>query len=122
MGTPESIILAFLTVLNIVFSWLVSLRQKRYHGRPSDQMEKTTRLITSGMFRYFRHPLYLSLILGGFGAMMKDPGWLQAGLGRLNLSVLYTTARIEEVEMIARFGKEHENYMEETKLFIPRIL
>ncbi len=39
-------------------------------------MEETTALITSGLYRYIRHPLYLSLILGGFGVMMKDIKWL----------------------------------------------
>ena len=42
-------------------------------GKPEDGMEKTTELITAGIYRYIRHPRYLSLILGGYGAMLKDP-------------------------------------------------
>ncbi len=91
-------------------------------GRPSDGMEETTRLIKSGFFAYIRHPLYLSLILGGFGIMMKDPGCTQILLGLFNFLFVYITARIEEGEMIRKFGDEYAQYMKKTKMFIPFIL
>ncbi len=91
-------------------------------GKPSDQMEETTRLIDTGLYRYIRHPLYLSLILGGFGAMMKDPGPAQVILSGINLLALFLTARIEEGEMIDRFGKIYADYMKTTKMFFPLIL
>ena len=93
-----------------------------HHGKPSDQMEETTQLISSGLYRYIRHPLYLSLILGGFGAMIKDPQWPQVILSLLNFMALYLTARVEEGEMILKFGQEYSDYMKKTKMFIPLIL
>jgi protein-S-isoprenylcysteine O-methyltransferase Ste14 len=94
-----------------------------YHqGKPADGMEETTALITSGLYRYIRHPLYLSLILGGFGIMMKDLKWLSLILGIVNLLALYLTAKVEEKEMIKRFGKDYADYMCTTKMFIPYIL
>lgn len=91
------------------------------HGKPADGMEGTTVLITSGCYRYIRHPLYLSLILGGFGAMMKDLNWLSVILALINLLALYLTARVEEREMMKKFGKDYEAYMSRTKMFIPYI-
>jgi protein-S-isoprenylcysteine O-methyltransferase Ste14 len=85
-------------------------------------MEETTSLITSGLYRHIRHPLYLSLILGGFGVMMKDPKWLPVILSLVNLVALYFTARVEEKEMLIRFGRDYENYMKDTKMFVPLIL
>ena len=85
-------------------------------------MEETTQLIKSGLYRYIRHPLYLSLILGGFGVMMKDPDWIPILLSGVNLTALYLTARIEEKEMIKKFGKEYSVYIKKTKMFIPFIL
>ena len=38
------------------------------YGKPEDRMEETTQLITSGLYKYIRHPLYLSLILAGLVA------------------------------------------------------
>jgi protein-S-isoprenylcysteine O-methyltransferase Ste14 len=93
-----------------------------HHGRPADGMEETTALITSGLYRHIRHPLYLSLILGGFGVMMKDPDWPGILLALLNGLALYLTARVEEEEMIIRFGKDYKAYMTGTKMFIPYIL
>ena len=93
-----------------------------HHGKPADGMEETTALITSGLYRYIRHPLYLSLILGGFGVMMKDLKWLSFILAFVNLLALYLTAKVEEKEMIKRFGKDYADYMCTTKMFIPYIL
>ena len=90
-------------------------------GKPEDRMEKTTELITSGIYRYIRHPLYLSLILAGFGAMMKDPGWLQIILSLLNLVALVITARVEEKEMISKFGLAYREYMKKSKMFFPYV-
>ena len=91
-------------------------------GKPSDQMEETTQLIQTGLYRYVRHPLYLSLILGGFGVMMKKPAGLQVLLSIVNFLALYITARIEEREMIRKFGQEYVDYMKKSKMFFPFVL
>ncbi len=92
-------------------------------GKPSDgHLERTTQLITTGLYKYIRHPLYLSLILGGFGAMMKDPGYWQIILSVINFIALYLTARVEEGEMIKKFGDEYREYMKESKMFFPWVL
>jgi protein-S-isoprenylcysteine O-methyltransferase Ste14 len=96
---------------------------KRYYGtgKPSDGMEQTTRLIDEGLFAYIRHPLYLSLILGGMGVMLKHPGWLEVLLSCINIIALYATAKVEEKEMIISFGAGYDEYMKKTRMFIPYI-
>lgn len=91
-------------------------------GKPSDGLEGTTRLIDTGIYRYIRHPMYFSLILGGFGVLMKDPEGLQALLAFLNFLALYLTARVEEKEMIGKFGKAYGDYRQRTKMFLPFLL
>jgi protein-S-isoprenylcysteine O-methyltransferase Ste14 len=90
-------------------------------GRPDSNFENTSVLVKEGFYRYIRHPLYLSLFLLGTGSMIKDPHLLQILLGILNLAAVWVTSRIEEKEMIARFGDEYRAYMKETKMFIPFI-
>ena len=92
------------------------------YGKPGDQMEETTQLVTTGLYRYIRHPLYLSLILGGFGCMMKDPVWIPVALSVINLIALYMTAMVEENEMLKKFGTEYALYIKETKMFVPFVL
>jgi len=101
---------------------IVGFYQFYHYGKPADRMEETTQLIKTGLYRYIRHPLYLSLILGGFGVMMKNPEWIPILLSGVNLISLYLTAKIEEREMIRKFGKEYSVYIKETKMFIPFIL
>jgi protein-S-isoprenylcysteine O-methyltransferase Ste14 len=91
-------------------------------GKSTINFENTSVLVKSGIYKYIRHPLYLSIFLLGTGIMLKDPAPFQIVLGIINLIAVYITARIEENEMKAKFGDEYRSYMNETKMFIPYIL
>jgi protein-S-isoprenylcysteine O-methyltransferase Ste14 len=82
-------------------------------------LEKTSKLVTIGLYRYIRHPLYSSLFFLGWGIFFKSPSWLDAGLAILCTFFLTATARAEEFENIEYFGDEYVNYMERTKMFVP---
>jgi len=90
-------------------------------GKPDSNFENTSLLVESGIYGYIRHPLYLSIFLFGTGAMLKDPKPVQLVLGVVNLIAVYITARIEEKEMILKFGDDYRHYMTRTKMFIPLI-
>ena len=95
--------------------------QIKTQGNPEGDFEETTTLITSGLYKYFRHPLYTSLILFSLGAYFKDPSFLGAGLVVTTTIGVYLTARIEEGHNLERFGGSYKNYMDKTKRFIPFI-
>ena len=84
-------------------------------------MEKTSRLVTVGLYRYIRHPLYSSLFFLAWGIFFKSPSWLDAGLALTCSVFLCVTARMEEHENIAYFGQEYVEYMKRTRMFIPNI-
>jgi len=89
-------------------------------GKPeNNNIERTTVIVKSGIYKYIRHPLYCSLLLLGTGVMFKDPGKVQIICGAVNLLAIYFTARLEEKEMINKFGLGYIQYMRETKMFIP---
>jgi protein-S-isoprenylcysteine O-methyltransferase Ste14 len=93
-----------------------------YPGReetPMLAMEKTSRLVTSGVYGAIRHPLYSSLLFLDWGIFFKSPSWLEAGLALLCALALYITARVEERENIAYFGEEYVRYMRKSKMFVP---
>jgi protein-S-isoprenylcysteine O-methyltransferase Ste14 len=110
-----------LLILSIIVA-LAGIRIFIIEGKPKDQVEDTSRLITNGLYKYIRHPMYLSLILAGFGVYFKDPGFPQWLFALINLIALIITARIEEKEMVIKFGNEYREYMKNTKMFIPYIL
>jgi len=103
----------------IVIDGYLLLKRK---GKPDSNFENTSQLVTSGVYGYIRHPLYLSVFLLGTGVMLKDMGKFQLILGFINLIAVWVTASIEENEMISKFGNEYREYMKKTKMFIPYVL
>ena len=88
-------------------------------GNPAGDFEDTSRLITSGAYRYIRHPLYSSLLLFSLGAFLKDPSLAGAGLAAATILGVAWTARIEETHNLERFGDPYRAYAQKTKRFIP---
>jgi protein-S-isoprenylcysteine O-methyltransferase Ste14 len=116
------ILLVFSIVL--VLSGLRLLRQvgEQDPGRKEAsllELEKTSRLVTLGLYRYIRHPMYGSLLLLGWGMFFKSPSWLDGGLACLCTLFLQATARAEERENIDYFGDEYVKYLKRSKMFIP---
>jgi protein-S-isoprenylcysteine O-methyltransferase Ste14 len=86
---------------------------------PLFEFEKTTALITDGIYHYIRHPLYSSLMLLAWGIFFKRPdpsGLLLALAASLCLAA---TASSEEKENIDYFGPAYQEYMRRTRRFIP---
>jgi len=84
--------------------------------------EKTTTLVTTGIYHYIRHPLYSSLLLLSWGAFFKSPTLLAGDLAAAASLCLYLTARADEVECLRFFGERYREYMKTTKRFIPFLL
>lgn len=125
-----------LSVLQIV-SWtalvfsvillLTGLSGLRQMGKPDGSrmddsllgLEKTTKLVTGGIYRYIRHPMYSSLLFLGMGIYLKSPGLWSSLLFILVIAALQLTADIEEKENIRYFGEDYWMYIHRTKKFIP---
>jgi protein-S-isoprenylcysteine O-methyltransferase Ste14 len=95
---------------------------KRYRDDTLLDFEKTSVLVTSGIYRYIRHPLYGSLLFFAWGMFLKDVSWLPAGLVALATIFLFATAKADEIECIRFFGSSYEEYMTRTKMFVPFLL
>lgn len=83
--------------------------------------EKTSQLVTSGIYRYIRHPLYSSLFWLTWGIFFKQPGWAGFILSLGATLLLNATARADEVECIRYFGSDYTEYMKKSKRFLPFI-
>ena len=98
------------------------------HGKPSAnresdpslfEFERTSQLVTSGVYKYIRHPLYSSLLLLTWGMFFKLPSLIGGVLTVVATLFLFATAKADEAECIQFFGAEYQNYMKHTKRFIP---
>ena len=84
--------------------------------------ERTSELITSGIYHYIRHPLYASLLYLAWGAYLKEISWVSTILIVLTSASLLATAKADERECINYFGNQYKEYMQRTKMFIPFVL
>jgi protein-S-isoprenylcysteine O-methyltransferase Ste14 len=85
-------------------------------------IEKTTQLVTSGVYGYIRHPFYSSLLFLAWGIFFKHPTWIGILLGILTTLCLIITARKEEIENVEFFGEGYREYMQHTKMFVPFVI
>ncbi len=108
-------ILLVASLVPIVYGTLLLRRV----GRPTDAIEATTRLVTTGIYRYIRHPLYASLFYLAWGIFFKSPSILDGCLVVVTTAFLYATARADEAECRVKFGPAYIEYMNKTKMFIP---
>jgi protein-S-isoprenylcysteine O-methyltransferase Ste14 len=78
-------------------------------------------LVLHGPYRWIRHPLYDSaaLLIVAISAMTAN--WFLLATGVVILWLLVTRTRIEEANLVARFGDSYRAYMKRTGRFVPRI-
>jgi protein-S-isoprenylcysteine O-methyltransferase Ste14 len=93
----------------------------RRAGTPTNALEATTLLVTGGIYRFIRHPLYASLLLLAWGLFFKSPSLLDGCLAALATVFLYATARADEAECLVKFGEAYAEYMRRTRMFLPFI-
>jgi protein-S-isoprenylcysteine O-methyltransferase Ste14 len=86
---------------------------------PMVAFEKTTTLVTTGAYRYIRHPLYSSLLFLAWGIFFKAPDWPGGLLAAVATLFLVATAKVEEAENNRFFGEAYKAYMLQTKMFVP---
>jgi len=84
--------------------------------------ERTSELISSGIYHYIRHPLYASLLFLAWGAYLKEISWISTVFVVLASASLLVTAIMDERECIQYFGDQYKDYMRRTKMFIPFVL
>lgn len=85
-------------------------------------IEKTTELVTSGVYHYIRHPFYSSLQFLAWGIFFKQITWVSVIQVVAATILLILTAKKEEAENIEFFGEKYQEYMQSTKMFIPFVL
>lgn len=84
---------------------------------------KSKTLLTRGPYRWIRHPIYASYIIGWCAfavAVQKWPALIPAGV----MTIFYVrAARLEERQLLADkdFGERYAAYMRQAGMFAPRL-
>lgn len=119
-------LLAWILLVGSLFVLILGVQQlgaaKSSPSRPQSELysfERTGELITAGIYRFIRHPLYASLLYLAWGVFLKDISWVSSLLTALASAALFATARADEQECLQFFGDPYKEYMRRTKRFIP---
>ena len=92
-------------------NWSITLEVREQH-----------RLVTVGVYRLVRHPMYLGLMLYSAGQALVLPNWI-AGPSYLAAFGLLCALRLgpEERLMLDQFGADYEAYRARTKRLVPGV-
>ena len=84
------------------------------------EIRENHRLVTHGVYRSIRHPMYSALFVYAIGQALVVPNWV-AGPSYLLLLLILFLVRVgaEEKMMLETFGDEYAAYMARTKRLIP---
>ena len=82
---------------------------------------KSQGVVRKGVFRFVRHPIYLSEILLYLGLLLLNISLAAALVWIIAILFLHYISRYEERLLLVRFGKEYEQYMKDVPMWIPRI-
>ena len=92
-------------------NWSVSLDLRERHT-----------LVTTGIYRSVRHPMYAGFWLMALAQVLLLPNWIAGPAGLVGFAILFFgRVRREEEMMISAFGDEYRTYMRRTARVVPWI-
>ena len=92
-------------------NWSVTLEIRQNHH-----------LVTRGIYRRIRHPMYASLLLYGLGQALVVPNWIAGPLYVVSMAVLFAfRVGPEEAMMLDTFGAQYSDYMARTSRLVPGV-
>ena len=78
-------------------------------------------LVTHGIYRWIRHPLYTSFFVLFTAAFLISTNWLIGVLGVCYSMLVIDRVRHEEAMLINAFGEAYRRYMQRSGRFLPRL-
>jgi len=92
------------------------------HWSPYLEIREEHSLVTQGVFRHIRHPMYAAHWLWGIAQALLLQNWI-AGLAMIVSFLPLYLVRVasEEEMMLEHFGEEYRSYMNRTGRVIPRL-
>jgi len=116
-----------LEIAGVAFTWIglaIALWARWYLGRywsARITLKEDHKLIRSGPYAHFRHPIYSGLDLAAIGGVLVIDKWRCVAGVALIVAGYLIKARKEESVLAAQFGNEFEEHRQHTGFLIPRI-
>ena len=78
-------------------------------------------LVTSGPYRWIRHPLYTFGFINFFGLSLAAGNWFIFLMLALAMVTLGFRTKIEERQLLEKFGQQYQSYTNTTGRFLPKL-
>jgi protein-S-isoprenylcysteine O-methyltransferase Ste14 len=86
------------------------------------EIRREHELVTAGIYKSVRHPMYLGFLLWAVAQVLLLPNWIAGPAGLVGWTVLFASRVVnEENMMIQEFGGQYRDYAERTSRLIPRV-
>lgn len=85
------------------------------------EIHRATGLVTTGVYRFMRHPQYTGMFLFTFGWILHWPSVITIVLWPILVAAYVWLARREERVVIEEFGEAYREYAKKTPRFWPRV-
>jgi len=86
------------------------------------QVRESHQLITHGVYRRVRHPMYSALLLYSVGQALVIPNWIAGPSYLVSFGILFLfRVGDEERMMLETFGEQYATYMTRTKRIVPGV-
>lgn len=111
------------TVIFICSLWLLwrSHLDLAKNFSPSLFIRKNHALVTNGVYKRIRHPMYLSFWLWALGQALLIPNWIAGPLGLVAFYFIYLfRVKREEQQLVDYFGDEYKKYQKNTGRLFPQ--
>jgi protein-S-isoprenylcysteine O-methyltransferase Ste14 len=102
------------TLLSLGGVALIALGWHQIHGASG--------MVTTGLYRWIRHPQYSGILLFTLGWILHWPSLITLLLWPILIAAYVWLARLEEHQALAEFGETYQTYAASTKRFIPGIV
>jgi protein-S-isoprenylcysteine O-methyltransferase Ste14 len=92
-------------------NWSITLEVREKH-----------QLVSHGIYRALRHPMYSALLLYSIGQALVVPNWIAGPSYAVAMALLFAfRVGPEERMMLEEFGRDYEEYMGRIKRLVPGI-
>ena len=114
---PNAIRMPVAILVFVTGGWLAFRGMRQVFGSEKSKPG----VISSGVFRLVRHPIYTGALLFYLGAILSTLSLASAAFWIVILVFYYRIARYEENILIQEFGQDYLNYKKKTGMLFPKV-
>jgi protein-S-isoprenylcysteine O-methyltransferase Ste14 len=106
-------------LLNISFIWIfIAQRNMANEWRIGIDAKNKVTLVTNGLFKISRNPIFLGVILVFIGLFLIIPNTITAIILFTGILVIQVQVRLEEEFLLKELGEDYKYYMKKTKRWL----